>query len=181
MMRATPWQTGEICGPVSAKSLNKPEQLKRVWSKAKKPLMIVGSKASTIKFGKGDMIDFSIEFSKITKTPIVATGGAVKHFIERGFEGAKSMGVMEIVGYLQDPKWKGPHGQGPHDMILTHSLPYYMEWTMLSGIMNFARHIVPISLSRYYQPHATWSMPNLKEKNYQELLKGILVFVGGGK
>ncbi len=181
MMRAVPWQTGEICGPDAAKTLNKAEQLKRDWTKAKKPLMIVGSDAIGIKYGKGTLIDYSIELSNAGKIPIVATGGAIKHFIERGFEGAKSMGAMEIVGYLQDPDWKGPHGKGPHDLIFTHSMPYYMEWTLLSGVMNFARHITPISLSRHFQPHATWSMPNLKEKNYQDLLKEILEFIGGGK
>ncbi len=181
MMRATPWQTGEICGPDAAKTLNKAEQLKRDWTKAKKPLLIVGSEAVNIKYGKGDMIDYSIELSNAGKIPIVATGGAIKHFIERGYVGAKSMGAMEIVGYLQDPDWTGPHGKGPHDLIFTHSMPYYMEWTLLSGVMNFARHITPIALGRYFQPHATWSMPNLKEKNYQELLKDILAFIGGGK
>ncbi len=180
-MRATPWQTGEICGPDAAKALTKAAQLKRDWRKTKKPLMIVGSQAPSIKHGRGDMVDYSIELSKAAKIPIVATGGAVKAFIERGFEDAKSMGAMELVGYLQDPTWKGPHGKGPHDMILTHSMQYYMEWTLLSGVMNFARHIVPVSLSRFYQPHATWSMPNLKEKNYRDLLKEILEFLGGSK
>ena len=181
MMRAIPWQTGEICGPDAAKALNKAEQLKRDWSKAKKPLMIVGSDAVNVKYGKGDLIDYSYELSKAGKIPIVATGGAIKHFIERGYEGVKSMGAMELVLYLQDPDWKGPHGTGPHDLIFTHSMPYYMEWTLLSGVMNFARHITPIALGRHFQPHAKWSMPNLKEKNYQELLKDILTFIGGGK
>ena len=180
MMRPVPWQTGEICGPDAAKSLTKATQIKRDWGKAKKPLLIVGSEAVDVKYGKGTMIDYSIELSKAGKIPVVATGGAIKTFLEQGFEGAKSMGAMEIVGYLQDEEWKGPHGKGPHDLIFVHSLPYYMEWTLLSGVMNFAPQIVPISLGRYFQPHAKWSFPNMKEKPWRDTLKEILELVGGG-
>ncbi|MFX0045546.1 MAG: hypothetical protein ACFE8Z_06835, partial [Candidatus Hermodarchaeota archaeon] len=91
VMRPVPWQTGEICGPESAKSLNKVTQLKRDFGKTKKPLLIVGSEAVGMKHGKGDMIDYAISLSEAGKIPVVATGGAVKTFIEKGFEGAKSM------------------------------------------------------------------------------------------
>lgn len=181
MMRAVPWQTGEICGPDAAKSLTKPEQIKRDWTKAKKPLLIVGAEAVDQKYGKGDMVDFSIELSKAGNIPIVATGGAIKAFLDRGFEGAKSMGAMELVLYLQDPEWKGPHGKGPHDFIFIHGMHYYMQWTLLSGVMNFAPQITAVSLSKYYQPHAKWSFPNMKDKLWQDALKGILELVGGGK
>ncbi len=181
VMRPVPWQTGEICGPDSAKSLAKSDVIKRDLSKAKKPLLIVGSEAVAEKHGKGDMIDYAIALSKAGSIPIVATGGAIKAFIEKGFEGAKSMGAMELASRLQDADWKGPHGKGPHDMILIYGIPYYMQWTLLSAVMNFGTHITAITLGRYYQPHAKWSFPNMKEKQYHELLDEILVLVGGGK
>ena len=62
-MKPVPWQTGEICGPDSAKSLNKADQLKRAFAKSKKPLLIVGSEAATMTHGKGDMIDYAIDIS----------------------------------------------------------------------------------------------------------------------
>jgi len=52
---------------------------------------------------------------------------------------------------------------------------------MLSGVMNFAPQIVPIALGRYFQPHAKWSFPNMKEKQYHTILDEILELVGGGK
>ena len=61
MMKPTPWQTGEICGPDSAKSLNKAEVLKRDFKLCKKPLLIVGSEAPTEKFGRGTMVDYIID------------------------------------------------------------------------------------------------------------------------
>ncbi|MGY5852245.1 MAG: CO dehydrogenase/acetyl-CoA synthase complex subunit epsilon [Candidatus Thorarchaeota archaeon] len=181
MMRPIPWQTGEICGPDSAKALSKAAVLQRDLKKAKKPLLIVGADAVGMKHGKGDMIDYAIELSKAGKIPIVATGGAIKAFIEKGFEGAKSMGAMELAFYLQDEEWMGPHGKGPHDMILIYGIVYYMQWTLLSAVMNFAPQITSIPLGRYFQPHAKWSFPNMKEKQWHEALDEILELIGGGK
>jgi CO dehydrogenase/acetyl-CoA synthase complex epsilon subunit len=181
MMRAVPWQTGEICGPESAKSLTKAEQLKRDWTKAKRPLLIVGAEAVEEKYLKGDMVDFAIALSEAGKIPVIATGGVIKAFLERGFEGAKSMGAMQVVGYLQDPDWKGPTGKGPHDFMFIHSMVYYMQWTILSGVMNFAPQITPVSLSRYFQPHAKWSFPNMKQKLWEDVLTEIITLVGGQK
>jgi acetyl-CoA decarbonylase/synthase complex subunit epsilon len=181
VMRPVPWQTGEICGPDSARSLNKAAQLKRTLTKSKRPLLIVGSDAVGMTHGKGDMIDYAIALSQAGKIPVVATGGAIKAFIEKGFEGCKSMGAMELANYLQDESWPGPHGKGPHDLVLVYGIPYYMQWTLLSAVMNFGTHLTKISLGRYYQPHADWSFPNMKEKQWHQILDEILEFVGEDK
>ncbi len=181
VMRPVPWQTGEICGPESAKSLTKAAVLKRDLTKAKSPLLIVGSEAVTEKHGKGNMIDYAIALSKAMKMPVIATGGAIKAFLERGFDGAKSMGAMEVAYRLQDPDWLGPSGKGPYDMIMIYGIPYYMQWTLLSAVMNFGTHLTAIALGRYFQPHAKWSFPNMKEKQYHTVLDEILELVGGGK
>ncbi|MFW9909080.1 MAG: CO dehydrogenase/acetyl-CoA synthase complex subunit epsilon [Candidatus Thorarchaeota archaeon] len=180
MMQSVPWQTGEICGPDAAKTLNKADVLKRDFKLCKKPLLIVGSEAVKEKYDKGTMVDYIIELSNAGKIPVIATGGAIKAFLEKGFTNAKSMGAMEVAYFLQDTEWKGPHKTGPYDMILTYGMPYFMQWTLLSAVMNFAPHITAIALGRHYQPHAKWSCPNLKEKNWHELLKEILALVGGG-
>jgi acetyl-CoA decarbonylase/synthase complex subunit epsilon len=180
MMRPVPWQTGEICGPESAKSLTKASQLERDLKKAKRRLLIVGSEAPAEKHGTGDMVDYAIALSTAGKIPIVATGGAIRTFLEKGFRAAKSMGAMELAYYLQDSGWRGPHGSGPYDMILVYGIPYYMEWTLLSSVMNFAPQIVAIAVGRHYQPHAKWSFPNLKENDWHQALDEILSLVGGG-
>lgn len=180
-MRPVPWQTGEICGPESAKSLSKADVLKRDLKLCKKLLLIVGSEAATEKYGKGDMIDYAIALSKAGNMDVIATGGAIKAFVEKGFDRAKSMGAMEVAFRLQDPEWVGPFGKGPYDMIMIYGMPYYMQWTLLSAVMNFGTHITAISISRFFQPHAKWSVPNMKEKQYNALLEDILGLVGGGK
>jgi CO dehydrogenase/acetyl-CoA synthase complex epsilon subunit len=180
VMKPVPWQTGEICGPESSKSISKPEVLKRDLGKCKKRLLVVGSEASGLKHGKGDMIDYAIELAKAGKMDIIATGGAIKAFIEKGYDKAKSMGAMEITHRLTDPDWVGPFGKGPYDLLMIYGLPYYMEWTLLSAVMNFGTHLTAISIGRYYQPHAKWAFPNMKEKKYHTILDEMLEFIGGG-
>ncbi|MFW9806082.1 MAG: CO dehydrogenase/acetyl-CoA synthase complex subunit epsilon [Candidatus Thorarchaeota archaeon] len=180
VMKPVPWQTGEICGPDSAKSLTKPDVLKRDLNKSKKRLLIVGSEAVEEAHGKGDMVDYAIALSKAGKMDVIATGGAIKAFIEKGFDGAKSMGAMEVAYRLPDPEWVGPFGKGPYDFIMIYGIPYYMQWTLLSAVMNFGTHITAIALGRYYQPHAKWSFPNMKEKQYHTALDEILELIGGG-
>jgi len=180
VMKPVPWQTGEICGPDSAKAITKPEVLKRDLSKNKKRLLVVGSEAVNEKHGKGDMIDYAIELAKAGKMDIIATGGAIKAFKQKGYDGAKSMGAMEVAFRLQDPEWVGPFGKGPYDLLMIYGITYFMQWTLLSAVMNFGTHITPIAIGRYFQPHAKWSFPNMKEKQYHTILDELLEFVGGG-
>ncbi|UCE11229.1 MAG: CO dehydrogenase/acetyl-CoA synthase complex subunit epsilon [Candidatus Thorarchaeota archaeon] len=181
MMRAIPWQTGEICGPDSAKAITKAAQIERDIKKAKKPVLVIGSEALTQKHRKGTMVDYAIEFSKAAKIPIIATGNAIKAFLEKGFDEVSRMGAMELAFYLQDPEWTGPKGNGPFDLILVYGIPYYMQWTLLSAVMNFGDHMTAITLGRHYQPHAKWSFPNMKENRWHDELDEILKMVGGGK
>jgi CO dehydrogenase/acetyl-CoA synthase epsilon subunit len=54
-----------------------------------------------------------------------------------------------------------------------------MEWLILSGLKSFARKLTTISLDRYYQPHASWSFPNISEKAWGENLSAIVKGLGG--
>jgi len=179
MMRAEPWQTAETCGPKKAQTLEKPVVINALLKKAKHPLLIVGSFAITEKYGKGTMIDYFIELAKKTKIPVVATAQTIKAFRDKGFMDANSINAMEITYLLTDPEWKVDSKNGPHDFVMTYGFPYYMEWLMLSALVNFAPKIKTVTLGRYFQPHASWSFPNLKEKNWHATLKEILTLVGG--
>ncbi len=179
MMRAEPWQTAETCGPKKAQVLKKVEVIKALLKKAKHPLIIVGAFAITEKYGKGTIIDYFIELSRKAKIPIVATAQTIKAFRDKGFMDAHSINAMEITYLLTDPDWKVDSKNGPHDLVMTFGLPYYMEWLMLAGLMNFATQIKTVALGRYFQPHASWSFPNLRKKDWHTALKKILTLVGG--
>ncbi|MFX1319339.1 MAG: CO dehydrogenase/acetyl-CoA synthase complex subunit epsilon [Promethearchaeota archaeon] len=181
MMSAEPWQTAEVCGPTKAQELKKPAVVGALMKKAKHPLMVIGAQALTEKAQKMSMIDYFIEFSTATNIPIVATANTIKAFKEKGFDNVYSFGAMEIIGRLQDPEWMVAPKKGPHDLVMTFGFPYYMEWLMLSALINFAPQIKTVTLGRYFQPHATWSFPNLKKQKWNEALKEILTAAGGAK
>jgi acetyl-CoA decarbonylase/synthase complex subunit epsilon len=154
--------------------------LNRQIEKAENPLLIVGSAALEQAHGEGNMVDYFIKLSKARNIPIVATAHVIKGFLEKGFENVASMSAMELAFYLQDADWKGPHGKGPCDLVLIYGIPYYMQWCMLSSLMNFRDDLNTVTVGRYYQPHAKWSFPNLKEKNWHEHLETLLT-LGGEK
>lgn len=181
MMRAEPWQTAEVCGPTKAKAIEKPAVIGALLKKAKKPLLVVGAHSLTEKTGKKSMIDFFIELSEIANIPIVATAQTIKAFREKDFKNAYSINAMEITSLLTDPEWEVAPKKGPHDLVMTFGFPYYMEWLMLSALINFIPNLKTVSLGRYYQPHATWSFPNLKKQNWNDALKEILTLAGGAK
>jgi len=179
MMHAEPWQTAEVCGPKKAQTLAKPEVVGALIKKAKHPLLVVGTNAITTKFGKGSMVDYFIGLARKAKIPVVATAQTIKAFRDKGFKEAASINAMEITALLTDPTWGVAPKAGPHDLVLTYGYPYYMEWLMLSALVNFAPQIKTVALGRYFQPHASWSFPNLKVKDWQAALTQLETSLGG--
>ncbi|MFW9986567.1 MAG: CO dehydrogenase/acetyl-CoA synthase complex subunit epsilon [Candidatus Odinarchaeota archaeon] len=181
MMRAEPWQTAEVCGPKKAQSLEKPVVVKALLKKAKYPLLVVGANSLTEQTRKKSMIDYFIEFSENWNIPIVATAQTIKAFKEKEFKNVYSHNAMEITYLLTDPEWMVAPKKGPHDLVMTFGFPYYMEWLMLSALVNFSTEMKTVSLGRYFQPHASWSFPNLKKQKWNDALKEILTKNGGKK
>jgi acetyl-CoA decarbonylase/synthase complex subunit epsilon len=54
-----------------------------------------------------------------------------------------------------------------------------MEWTILSGLKNFAANLKTLTLDNYYQPNASWSFSNTDVKNWAENLTVIIEKIGG--
>jgi len=168
-----PWQTAEIPGPKKALSISKPEIVSAMVKRAKHPLLIVGHKAADIELGEEKLIDYLIRFAKTSNAPVVATAHIVKEFVGRGFQPSAWMPVMDIANRLQDTEWKGLDGKGRCDLALFVGLPYYMEWLVLSGLKHFSSDLKTISLDRFYQPHASWSFPNISPEEWKNNLDTI--------
>jgi len=83
------------------------------------------------------------------------------------------MPAMDIANRLRDPKWKGFDGKGQYDVALFVGLPYYMTWLILSGLKHFSSNLKTISLDRFYQPHASWSFPNISVEEWRKNLDTI--------
>jgi len=178
-VKAEPWQTAEIAGPKKALLILKPEVVVAMVKRATHPILIVGHHAAEDYSDEVKMIDYAIRMSKIADIPIVATANTVNEFAKRNFRHAASMSAMDIGSRLNDPEWKGLDGKGPYDLALFIGLPYYMEFVILAGLKHFSTNLKTISLDRFYNPHATWSFPNLPVKDWNESFEIILNKLGG--
>ena len=177
-MATEPWQTAEIPGPTKALVITKPEVVVAMVKKAKRPILIVGHEAVDSDLGEEKLIDYIIRLAKTTKIPVVATAHIVGEFVKRGYSPTAWMPAVDITNRLQDEEWKGLDGKGQYDLALFTGLPYYMAWTILSSMKHFS-NLKTITLDRFYQPHATWSFPNLSKKDWNENLNTLLSKIGG--
>lgn len=176
--KAEPWQRAEIAGPKKALLILKPEVVTAILGRAKRPILIVGHHAAEEYSDDVKMIDYAIRMSKAAEIPVVATAHTTKEFLKRGFQPTAWMPAMDIGSRLEDPEWKGLDGKGQYDLAFFLGLPYYMQFVILSGLKHFT-NLKTISLDRYYNPHATWSFPNLPVKDWNESLDLIMGKLGG--
>jgi len=169
-----PWQTAEIPGPKKALVMTKPEIVVAMIRRAKRPLLIVGHRTVEIDLGEEKLIDYLIRFAKKTNIPVVVTAHIVGEFLKRGFKPAAYMPAVNIGSRLVDSQWKGLDGEGQYDLVLVVGMQYYFEWLILSGLKHYAPYLKVITLDNVYQPHASWSFPNLSKEKWRENLKVIM-------
>jgi len=174
LLRAEPWQKAEIAGPTRAFTITKPAAIAGLLGKAKRPILIVGHQAAELELGDSKSIDYAIRLSEIARIPLVATGHAAGEFRRRGFDRVVSMPLVDVANRLTDESWKGLDGNGQYDLALFMGIQYYMEWVTLSGLKHFASSVTTVSLDPFYQPHATWSFPNMPLENWQQSLDELI-------
>ena len=177
--KAEPWQTAEIAGPKKALLILKPEVVVAMVKRAQRPILVVGHHALEDYSEDVRMIDHAIHLSKTAGIPLVGTAHITSELVKRDFQPAARMSAMDIVNRLGDPEWKGLDGNGRYDLAMFMGLPYYMEFVLLAGLKHFSADLKTISLDRFYNPHATWSFPNLSVTDWNDSLKTILNKLGG--
>ena len=176
------WQTAEIPGPKRASVISNPKIVSSMIKRSERPLLIVGHE-SLEEISEKKLIDYAISMADVGEVPIIATAHIIGEFKDRGYNTATSMSLTEIGERLRDQKWSGLTGDGQYDLVLMMGFPYYMSWLVLSGLKHFAprgdKYLTTISLDRYYQPNASWSLPNLSKEDWKETITGILSELGG--
>ena len=177
-MKAEPWQKAEIAGPKKALLILKPEVIVALVKRAKHPILTVSHQASEDYSNEVKMIDYAIRLSQAATIPIVATANMTNEFLKRDFKPAGWMPAMDIGNRLADKEWKGLDEKGPYDLALFMGLPYYMEFVIMSGLKHFSK-VRTITLDRYYNPHASWSFPNLKVEEWNQSFETIIKTLGG--
>jgi acetyl-CoA decarbonylase/synthase complex subunit epsilon len=169
-----PWMTAEIPGPKKALVITKPEVVSTMIRRAKRPILVVGHEAAEIQLKEADLIDYMIRLAGAAEIPVVATAHIQGEFQRRGFKPASWMPAVDIANRLADPEWKGLDDVAPYDLALFVGMPYYMGWLILSGLKHFSSDLRTVSLDMHYQPHASWSFPNLSVEEYERNLKIIV-------
>ncbi|MDD1698153.1 MAG: CO dehydrogenase/acetyl-CoA synthase complex subunit epsilon [Methanoregula sp.] len=172
------WQTAEIPGPKKASLIIKPDIADAIIMRAKRPIMIVGHGAIEYEIEGKKLIDCLIELARKAHIPVIVTASTNREFLKRGFKTAGLMPAMDIGNRLIDSDWKGLDGNGNYDLAIFVGLPYYMEWTILSGLKHFAPHVKTMTLDCVYQPNASWSFPNSTIKDWAANFKGIIENLG---
>ncbi len=154
---AVPFDKANIPGPKMAKAV-KAEVAGKFISKAKRPLLIVGTAA-------GD--DGVIEIVRTMAgkgIPVAATGSSLKRLNEEGID-ATYVNLHALVSYLQDSDWKGFDGKGGYDTTIFLGHTYYYASQLMSTLKNFTK-IKVISIDRHYHPNAGQSFGNLKPEDF---------------
>jgi len=173
------WQTAEVAGPTKALVITKPEVVVAMVKKAKRPLLVVGHEAAETDMGEKKLLDYAIRMSQQGRIPLVATAHTIGEFVKKGFQPAASMPAVDIANRLVDPDWKGLDGNGQYDLAMLMGITYYMEWVIFSGLKHFGQNLTTISLGKHYQPHASWSFPNLPIQDWAQNLEIIINKLGG--
>jgi len=169
-----PWQTAEIPGPKKAMVIAKPEVVDAMIKRSKRPVLIVGHLAAEITLGDKMLIDYLIDLAKTRGIPVIATGKTNFTLMKKGYTEATIMTALDAGKRLTDPGWTGADGKGPYDLVLFVGLPYYMEWTILSGLKHFAPQVRTVTLDNAYQPHASFSFANVAAGEWQKNLDAII-------
>jgi len=175
------FDVANIPGPDTGEVVS-PEVVGRYISRARRPLLVVGSEILRDEF----FIQIAIDMGK-KGIPIAATGHSIRGFVERGYDGGEGgdgvsvryYNLHELTNCLRDPNWRGLDGQGSYDVVIFFGIVYYYASQMLSCIKNFAIEplIRTVSIDRYYHPHARMSFRNIppnREEEYKALLKRVV-------
>jgi anaerobic carbon-monoxide dehydrogenase, CODH/ACS complex subunit epsilon len=152
--QAVPYQTGNIPGPKMARAVM-PAVPGKMLAKAKRPLLIVGSKidseevlARVVTMGKAGI-------------QIASVGDSYKYLADKGLD-AHYMNMHALASYLCDPQWPGLDGKGGYDLVVFFGITYYYASQAISALKNFS-NIKVISIDKYYHPNADMSFGNLKQ------------------
>lgn len=174
MAAIEPWQIAEIPGPKKAAVITKPEAVDAMIKRSKRPVMVIGHLAAEVPASDKKMIDYLASLAKARDIPVIATADTCRELLERGYVPAAVLPAVEAGQRLADSQWKGLDGNGPYDLAIFAGLPYYMAWTILNGLKNFAPHLRTLSLDNKYQPNANFSFANISTGLWLEHMDAVI-------
>jgi acetyl-CoA decarbonylase/synthase complex subunit epsilon len=177
MVTEIPFDVANIPGPETGEVVA-PEVMGNFISRAKRPLLIVGSEILRDDF----FLEIAIALGE-KGIPIAATGHSIRGFVEKGYtENVQYCNLHELTNCLRDPTWQGLDGMGQYDFVIFFGILYYYASQMLSCIKNFATDplVRAVSIDRYYHPNARMSFTTLtprQDEQYKEMLTRVVASI----
>ena len=154
---AVPFDRANVPGPKMAKAV-KADVAGKLISKAKRPLLIVGTAAVD-----NGVIEIVRKIAEKGIT-VAATGSSLKHLKREGID-ASYVNLHVLVSYLKDPDWMGFDGKGGYDTAIFLGHTYYYASQLMSTLKNFT-NIKIISIDRHFHSNAQQSFGNLTPEDF---------------
>ena len=145
-------------GVTTAKATT-PEVAAKLISKAKKPLLVVGTKILD-----PELLDRAVKIAQKANIPIAATGSSMPGFVDKDVD-AKYINLHQLGFYVTDSNWPGLDGNGTYDtLIVLGHIKYYIN-QVLSAAKNFS-NLKTIAIERGYIQNSTMSFGNLSKADH---------------
>ncbi len=163
-----------MTGSKSCRVIEDGKEIAELIKKAGKPLLVLGERSLSLSLDGKAIIDYGAAIAKAKNIPICATAHTKKKLLELGLTPKSSYDIAEIVNHLKDPNWKGVKGEGNHDLVIFLGIRSDIATQGLSTLKHFAQHLKTMTLCKYLYPHASYSLPNLKDSKWKEILECII-------
>ena len=163
-----------LTGFKGCKVIDDAKELASIIKKAERPLFVFAPKALEIFLNGKLAIEYAVEIAKAINCATCATGHTKKKLLELGLQPDSSYDIIEIINHLKDPNWTGVRKEGNHDLVMFMGVRTDVANQGLSTLKHFAKHLKTMTLRPYVYPQATYSLPNLKDKKWKELLEALI-------
>jgi len=147
----------------SAKPLE-PEKLAKIVNNSKYPVLITGGKL----LQDDKLVEIAVEINR-KGIDVIACSASSKPLIERGVKPKfTTFSLHYITQFMLDPEFK-IDGKTIDTAVYLGFMPYYLS-RVLSALKHFSS-ITTIALEPYYHPHASFSLPKVRDEEYYEMLE----------
>lgn len=162
----------EVPGTRRATIIEKPELAAELLKQGGRILVVCGDGVSTA-LSKRTLLDYMVDVAEAVNAH-VATSSTAYVKIKSRLPNTAWISPMEAAHRVSDPEWIGLDGEGAYKTVAVIGLPYYMTWLILTGLKNFAQSVKTISLDRFYQPNASWSLRNMNIDEWEQFLEDLV-------
>jgi acetyl-CoA decarbonylase/synthase complex subunit beta len=169
-----------LTGTRACKVIEEPERLVDIMKEAQRPLFIFGPKAIEVSLNGKPVINYGVAIAQaLNNCATVATAHTKRMLLKLRVTPDSCYDVIEIINHLKDPNWQGVRKEGNHDLVIFLGIRTDLANQALSTLKHFAPHLKTLTLCKYLYPNASYSLPNLRDKRWAQLLEGVVNILGG--